>query len=273
MIPVVIPAKNEENHIAATVRSLRETAAYVDEELFIVVVDDGSTDCTAELAVTLGCEVVSLPDRGFSALGLPVLADTHNAGFEYIDEYLDEGSYSFLMVVGADTTFDLRYLSTLLTEMNSSESLVMCAGVLNGRAGNRDAVRGSGRLIRHSFWSLLGRRLPNMFYSWESYPILYALTNGFQVKTVIGAVMYSPREPLGKVDWKRYGIGMRENGSIILYVLLRGLKRLVQHGDVRGGWRLLLGYICHRPALYDVSLRHYNARRQWKKLMTLGWRP
>lgn len=54
-IVVVIPAYNEEHWIARTVLLLRQTRIPME----IIVVNDGSTDRTAELAHELGCRVIS----------------------------------------------------------------------------------------------------------------------------------------------------------------------------------------------------------------------
>lgn len=68
-ISICLPAKNEEatvGHIVATVRrTLMESVALVDE---VVVIDDGSTDATAEVAAWEGARVVAestvLPEAG-----------------------------------------------------------------------------------------------------------------------------------------------------------------------------------------------------------------
>jgi len=270
MIPVVIPAKNEKDNLENTVDSLRATAKFADQELFIVIVDDGSRDNTSDIAKALGCHVVNLPDRGYSALGMPELADTHNAGFQYIDTHIDLSSYEYLMVVGADTTFELNYLALLIENMNKDQELVMCAGVLNGFKTNYDAVRGSGRIIRNSFWTTVGRKVPNKFYSWESYPLVFANANGFKTRTIYDALMYTPREPLAIVDWKRYGISMKENGSIFIYVFLKASKRLFQNKDFYGFYRLLYGYLFSTPILYDKKLRSFNRKRQFKRIFGLA---
>jgi len=270
MIPVIIPAKNEKDCLEDTVVSLRETAKYANEELFIVVIDDGSTDNTSDIANRLECHVVNLPDRGYSALGRPELADTHNAGYEYIDIHLQYDEYEFLMVVGADTTFEPNYLTLLLEAMKKDNKLALCAGILNGIHANYDAVRGSGRLIRNSFWTEIGRKSPNKHYSWESYLLVYANAHGYKTRTIYDAKMYTPREPLAIVDWRNYGVQMKENGSIFPYVLLRALKRVIKNRDLKGGYRLVIGFLFSSPVMYDKKLRAYNSKRQWKRIFRLG---
>lgn len=270
MIPVVIPAKNEEEFLAKTVNSLRQTAEYAGEELYIVVVNDGSKDKTEQIAKELGCYVVNLPDRGYSALGKPELAQTHNAGYEYIDNHLDVNSYKYLMVVGADTYFAKDYLKLLIEAMERDDKLVMCAGVLNGIYTNYDAVRGSGRLIRNSFWSEVGRRSKDIHYGWESYPLFYARAKGYKTRTIKEAKMQTPREALARVDWWNYGAQMKESGSILPYVVLRGLKRAIKDGDVKGCVRLIWGYLTAKVTPYEKWIRDFNAKKQWRRLLTLG---
>lgn len=61
LITVVIPAFNEENTIAATVRAVQKLD-YINR---ILVVDDGSTDQTAASAEIAGAEILKLsPNRG-----------------------------------------------------------------------------------------------------------------------------------------------------------------------------------------------------------------
>jgi glycosyltransferase involved in cell wall biosynthesis len=59
-VSVVIPCLNEEQPIAALVREV--LSQNVDE---VIVVDNGSTDCTAEQAVAAGARVIREPTRGY----------------------------------------------------------------------------------------------------------------------------------------------------------------------------------------------------------------
>jgi glycosyltransferase involved in cell wall biosynthesis len=61
MINVIIPALNEEEPIADVVRAVAATR--ISSE--IIVVDNGSTDQTAERARTAGAKVIAEPGRGY----------------------------------------------------------------------------------------------------------------------------------------------------------------------------------------------------------------
>ncbi len=264
ILPIVIPAKNEEKRLLKTIQSIKEMCEFSKVEPYIVVVDDGSKDKTAEIAEGAGCHVCRLKDRGYSALGKPELADTHNAGFNYITENLKD-NYTYLMVIGSDTAFQKDYLSILLSEMEKNPNLAMCSGILDGYYTNPRAVRGSGRIIRLSFWKLVGCKLPNNYYSWESYPVVYANAKGFDTKTIYNAGMSTDRPPMHGVDWKRYGIGMRENGSLFIYVLLRAARACIKITP-KQGYRLILGYLSGAEQMYPPEMRSYTRRYQLNRI-------
>lgn len=73
-ISVVIPALNEEDVIAATVAAVPR-----EQVLEIIVVDNGSTDSTAERARQAGARVVVEPKRGY---GRACRAGVHNVSQE-----------------------------------------------------------------------------------------------------------------------------------------------------------------------------------------------
>ncbi|AFQ46129.1 glycosyltransferase family 2 protein [Desulfosporosinus meridiei] len=56
-ILAIVPALNEANNIGSVVRNLLTTSAWLD----VLVIDDGSTDQTAEIARAHGAKVISLP--------------------------------------------------------------------------------------------------------------------------------------------------------------------------------------------------------------------
>ncbi|AET70698.1 glycosyl transferase [Desulfosporosinus orientis DSM 765] len=56
-ILAIVPALNEADNIGSVVQNLRSTSPWLD----VLVIDDGSTDETAEIARTHGAKVISLP--------------------------------------------------------------------------------------------------------------------------------------------------------------------------------------------------------------------
>ena len=68
MLSFIVPAYNEEAELPAMLRSLRAAAEASHEEFEIVVVDDASTDRTAEIATAAGAQVVSVNRRQIAAV-------------------------------------------------------------------------------------------------------------------------------------------------------------------------------------------------------------
>ncbi len=84
---IIIPAFNEEKNIAAVIKSIRQ----VFPDGHVLVVNDGSWDRTADVAESLGCEVISLPFN----MGIGAAVQT---GFLYAKKY----GYNYAVQVDAD---------------------------------------------------------------------------------------------------------------------------------------------------------------------------
>ncbi len=67
MLSFIIPAYNEEFELPATIEAIRMAATNADQQYEIIVVDDASTDVTAEVARTAGAQVVSINRRQIAA--------------------------------------------------------------------------------------------------------------------------------------------------------------------------------------------------------------
>jgi glycosyltransferase involved in cell wall biosynthesis len=95
MLSIIVPAHNEEALLGATLDALRAAAGELGETTEVVVVDDGSTDRTAEIARERGARVVSVNVRQIAA--------ARNAGAR-------EARGSLLVFVDADTIVPARVL-------------------------------------------------------------------------------------------------------------------------------------------------------------------
>src|SRR4051794_23143354 len=67
MLSFIIPAYNEELELLSAIAAIRTAAAKADEPHEIIVVDDASTDATAQIAAKAGAQVVSINRRHIAA--------------------------------------------------------------------------------------------------------------------------------------------------------------------------------------------------------------
>jgi len=97
VISLVVPAYNEELELPATIAAIRDTAQ--DRQHEIIVVDDGSTDATAEVATASGAKVVSINRRQIAA--------SRNAGAHHAHGQI-------LFFVDADTRINSHHVDGAL---------------------------------------------------------------------------------------------------------------------------------------------------------------
>jgi glycosyltransferase involved in cell wall biosynthesis len=109
----IVPAYNEAGAIAGTVAELQRHAPGFD----VVVVDDGSTDDTAQLARQAGARVLRLPFN--VGIGGAV-----QAGYVYAAEH----GYDVAVQVDGDGQHDPRCLPVLLEHLRSRPDLNMVTG-------------------------------------------------------------------------------------------------------------------------------------------------
>lgn len=126
MLSFVIPAHNEARLLAATLEALHAAAQACAVDYEILVVDDASTDRTAEVAAAAGARVLHVGHRHIAA--------TRNAGAR-------DAAGDTLVFVDADTLVDAAVLRAALA--------VLAGGVVGGGAAVRLAgpVRWHERLM------------------------------------------------------------------------------------------------------------------------------
>jgi cellulose synthase/poly-beta-1,6-N-acetylglucosamine synthase-like glycosyltransferase/peptidoglycan/xylan/chitin deacetylase (PgdA/CDA1 family) len=154
-VSVVIPAYNEELGIAATVRSL-VTSGYPD--LDIVVVDDGSTDRTAEVVARLGLPQVRLirqPNAGKPA--------ALNAGIRL-------ARHDILVLVDADTVFEPGALRALVAPLATARRSLVGAVSGNTKVGNRRGLLGRWQHIEYVIGFNLDRRMYDVLQCMPTVP-------------------------------------------------------------------------------------------------------
>ncbi|HXE44244.1 MAG TPA: glycosyltransferase family 2 protein [Conexibacter sp.] len=140
-LSIVLPCFNEQDNVADAIRYATAAASAVAEDYEVIVVNDGSTDATAERAAAFAAAdrrvrlVVHAVNRGYG--------DALRSG-------LDAARMPWVFLTDADLQFDLRELERFLP-------LVADADVLVGRrAQRRDPLL---RRANAGAWNWLVRRL------------------------------------------------------------------------------------------------------------------
>jgi glycosyltransferase involved in cell wall biosynthesis len=114
VISFIVPAHDEERLLGATLDALRHAASTLDPSSEIIVVDDASTDATAEVARAHGARVLAVAHRQIAA--------TRNAGAQ-------AAQGDILVFVDADTHVDADVLQAALRALR--------AGAVGGGAAVR----------------------------------------------------------------------------------------------------------------------------------------
>lgn len=126
MLSFIIPAYNEERYLAATLDALRDATADLTMAHETIVVDDGSTDATADIARSQGAHVVRVEHRQIAA--------TRNAGARHAQGDL-------LIFIDADTHVNAGVLHAALRTLD------------DGAVGGGATVRLDGDPVWHERWA------------------------------------------------------------------------------------------------------------------------
>ncbi|HEX2033398.1 MAG TPA: glycosyltransferase family 2 protein [Chloroflexota bacterium] len=127
---VVIPAVNEADSVGAVVRRVREVMASTGEPFEVVVVDDGSTDRTAEEAANAGARVLRHPENAGYGAGLKT--------------GIANAQYDHIVITDADGTYPVDRIPDLIAY---SDRYDMVVGARQGKYYRESLIKEPSRLI------------------------------------------------------------------------------------------------------------------------------
>jgi glycosyltransferase involved in cell wall biosynthesis len=180
---IIIPAHNEEAFIGVTIQSIEAQSILPSK---IVVVNDNSTDKTAEIVAAFAKEnpLITLVNETSEAIHLPgsKVIQAFQKGYESIDE-----EYDIIVKLDADLILPPYYFETILQHFKSDETVGMAGGFAyieqNGKwilenLTDKDHIRGAFKAYRKDCFKQIGGLKPAMgwdtvdellckFYHWK----------------------------------------------------------------------------------------------------------
>jgi glycosyltransferase involved in cell wall biosynthesis len=144
----IVPAYNEAGAVAATVHDIRRHSGFD-----VLVIDDGSTDDTAEIARNAGAHVIRHPFN----LGI---GGAVQSGYQYALEH----GYDVAVQIDGDGQHDARHIPELLDRLKNSDDLNMITGsrfLVRENGGYRSSMprRFGIRLFARILSVVVGRRV------------------------------------------------------------------------------------------------------------------
>jgi glycosyltransferase involved in cell wall biosynthesis len=257
-IGVVIPARNEEKYIGKTLASISNQSLKPDK---VVVVDDGSSDRTAEIAKQFSVTVLSRPDRGYNALGLPSETVPWNFGLKFLDKISD---IDYVMMLAADQILARDYIEKIIAMMEKNRRVILASGRIIGEMAR--APRGSGRIYRFAFLRDIGFFPAN--YGAESYTMCKALEKGYEIRVVQNAISFGQRRTSSSCK-KMYALGKGKKalGDDPIYVLWDFILTFFE--SPRGAVTMLSGYLSSGVQKYpDLNFGKWQRSTLIKRLLS-----
>ena len=185
-ISVILPAKNEVEGLRRTLPALRSVLPASE----VIVVDDGSTDATAEVAAELGARVLSAPYS--MGNGAAIKRGTRAA------------TGDILVFMDADGQHDPAQIPLLLDQINAGFDMAVGA---RGVGGQANAGRGLANALynRLASW-MTGHRIADLTSGFRAVraekfrEFLHLLPNGFSYPTTSTMAFFRSAYPVAYVQ-------------------------------------------------------------------------
>ena len=235
-VSAVITARNEEKYLAETIFRLKQQTLHLKQ---IVVVNDGSTDKTPQIARNSGCTVIDLPYHKENFVGRPELAERLNAGLKILSQNLPD----YILILGADHFLPSNYVEELVSRMESDTKLVIASGRIKGEPCTEFAPRGSGRLVKTWFWKQVNNIQYPVVWGWESWLYFKAMQLGYKTKC-LNEIESEVKRPTSLDKSGHYGKAMYALGYDWKYAVGRCLLMFLH--SPKAGLSMFCGFVRHR---------------------------
>ncbi|MCP5055843.1 MAG: glycosyltransferase family 2 protein [bacterium] len=278
----VSPVRNEAHTLERTIASM---VAQTRRPMRWIIIDDGSTDRTAEIARAAAEEhewiqLVRRADRGFRKLGDGVI-EAFDEGVAAVDE-----SWEYVAKIDADIEFPPDYLAVLMEYFGDDRKLGAASGKVflateDGEVENfmiDEMVAGQFKVYRREAFEAIGGFVREVM--WDGIDFHRARMEGWKTRSIADPRLHiTELRPMGASDRSifrgrmRWGRGQWFMGSWMPYVVASGLFRMRERPYVIGGLLIVVGYFwaaLRGDRRYD-DMRFRQGLHRWQKERLRGF--
>jgi glycosyltransferase involved in cell wall biosynthesis len=277
---VITPVRNEAEYLPLTLKSM---AAQTIQPSQWIIVNDGSSDATGEIAEKAArthpwISVVNRPDRGFRQAGGGVIESFYQ-GYA-----LTEGQpWQYLVKLDGDLSFAPDYFEKCFAYFEKNDRLGIAGGtisnlcngavVVEAKGDPKFHVRGATKIYRRPCWEEIGGLIRSP--GWDTLDEVKANMLGWNTST-LSEIPVIHHRPAGAAygawnDRVKGGVGCYITGYHPLFMLLKSVKRMTQKPFLIGGCGFIFGYVkayvTRAPRTGDKAVVKYFQAQQMRRLM------
>jgi poly-beta-1,6-N-acetyl-D-glucosamine synthase len=277
---IIMPARNEEALLIRTLESLAEQTLV---PAACVVVNDGSSDATGQIAERFRrahdwLTVVHRPDRGCRMSGGGVM-EAFADGFKH----LGGTDWDFLVKLDADLSFEPDYFQRCMIRFDDDPQLGIGGGQIRVLRDGRPVVecpgdpifhvRGATKIYRRACWDQIGGLVQST--GWDTIDELMANQRGWKTYTFKDIGLIQHRET-GRAEprWRDYVKNGRANyltGYHPLFMFLKCMRRLLSSPlfvmSLGLGWGFTSASVRRMPRPVSPSFVKYVRQQQINRIL------
>lgn len=275
---VITPVRDEAKHLEKTILSMLAQTVRPHEW---IIVDDGSTDGTGEIADRYArkhswIKALHRKDRGFRKSGGGVI-EAFNAGYAAIAT----SEWDFLVKFDGDLSFAPTYFEQCLRYFAAEPALGIGGGDVYHDIGGslvleknpRFHVRGATKIYRRACWDAIGGLIQAP--GWDTLDEVKANMLGWKTRCFPDLKLIHHKYT-GSADgswgnWVKNGRGAYISGYHPAFVIVKSIRRAFEKPLLIGGLGLLYGFVSSFflgvPRVEDKALITYLRKQQLNRLL------